>query len=64
MRSLLILMTLGAGLLMIGGGRPRRLRPILLPAPDDQPGEPESWLAGEAEAFRERGPQAASLNGG
>ena len=54
MRSLLVLLTLGAGLALIGG-KPRPRRPALLPAPDEGPHEPESWLAGEAEAYAERG---------
>lgn len=53
MRSLLILLTLGAGLALIGAN-PRRRRPILLPAPEDGPREPESWLAAEAEALTSR----------
>lgn len=53
MRSLLVLLTLGAGLALIGA-RPRERGPMLLPAPGDGPREPESWLAAEAEAFAGR----------
>ena len=53
MRTLLVLLTLGAGLALIGA-RPRRHGPILLAAPDDAQAEPESWLAGEAEAYSGR----------
>lgn len=49
MRSLLVLLTLGAGLALIGA-RPRSAAPALLPAPSDHQ-EPESWLAGETEAY-------------
>lgn len=49
MRNLLVLLTLGAGLALIGR-RPRSSGPALLPAPDDRQ-EPESWLAAEAEAY-------------
>lgn len=50
MRSLLVLLTLGAGLALIGS-KPRSRRPALLPPPDVTTAEPESWLAGEAEAY-------------
>lgn len=49
MRNLLVLLTLGAGLALIGR-RPRSSGPALLPASDDRQ-EPESWLAAEAEAY-------------
>lgn len=53
MRSLLVLLTLGAGLALIGA-KPRPRRPILLSAPEEMPREPESWLAAETEAFAGR----------
>lgn len=53
MRSLLVLLTLGAGLALIGA-KPRNRGPMLLPAPEDGSREPESWLAAEAEAFTSR----------
>lgn len=53
MRSLLVLLTLGVGLVLIGA-KPRQRGPMLLPAPDDAPRGPESWLAAEAEAFTAR----------
>lgn len=53
MCSLLVLLTLGAGLALIGA-KPRNRGPMLLPAPEDGSREPESWLAAEAEAFTSR----------
>ena len=51
MKLLMVVLTLGAGLALIGrGGRPER---ALLPGPDaDETREPESWLAGEVEAYK------------
>lgn len=54
MRNVLILLTLGMGLALIGRP-PRSRQPILLPPPADQEAEPQSWLAGEAEAYAARG---------
>jgi hypothetical protein len=53
MRALLVLLTLSAGLALIGA-KPRHRAPALLAAPDDARTEPESWLAGEAEAYTDR----------
>ena len=53
MRTLLVLLTLGAGLALIGA-KPLHRGPALLAAPDEARNEPESWLAGEAEAYSGR----------
>ncbi|WP_296818286.1 hypothetical protein [Brevundimonas sp.] len=62
MRLLLAMLTLGAGwMLLTRGGSPEG-RAILLPAPvdaDDE--EPESWLAGESQAYRSQAQTVAGL---
>ena len=50
MRLLMAMLTLGAGLALIG--RPERKPRGLLAAPDGETGEPESWIAGEVEAYK------------
>ena len=52
MKILLTLLTLGVGLAFIT--RSERRVTGLLPAPDTDRGEPESWLAAEAEAYTAR----------
>lgn len=61
MRLILALMTLGAGWVLLTRGEGGRGEPILLPAPDDDDAEPESWLAGESQAYRAQAEPVAGL---
>ena len=61
MRLILALMTLGAGWMLLTRGAPSGQEPILLTGPDDDEGEPESWLAAETQAYRAQAESGAGL---
>ncbi len=52
MRLILAMLTLGAGWMLLTRGGPSSQEPILLAGPDEDEGEPESWLAAETQAYR------------